>query len=73
MCCGTCLLFLCKIVDSFLATQKEKNKEQLYQRVANLRRRHAAALVGDLYSSDDNYTESSDSDDEREAGKQKLE
>ena len=64
---------MCKIVDSFLVTQKEKNEERLHQRVASLQRRHTAAAAGVSYSSGDDYAESSDSDDECETEKWKLE
>lgn len=76
MCCGACLLFICKIADSFLTTQKEKNEKRLCKRAADLRNKYAAAKSSeDPYSTGDDYVDSSDSesDDEREREKQKLE
>jgi len=68
MCCGACLLFLCKIADSFLAAQKERNEERIHQRARALRRRALAASSGDPYHS--GGESDSSSDDEGEKAKQ---
>lgn len=75
MCCGSCLLLLCKIVDSFFKDQTQKNEDLVRQRASDLCRRYnkEKRKMSDAYLSDDEPIETSDSEDEETEKKIKQE